>query len=331
VQVLLRAKLSMCHGKDRSREMCPPLKRLIVTGGAGFLGGHLVRALLRKGATVTVLDKVQRPRTLPISPRLVYRRMDIARINTLASESLPSTGIVHLAAKTSVQESVRHPSSTVRSNIATTCSALEFARRMDSERFLFASTAAVYGDLVTRCREVDAPSPNSPYAVSKLASEHYCKVYTKLYGIPTVILRYFNIYGPGQSAAYAGVITRFVREALRRSPPVIFGDGRQTRDFVFINDVVNATISSLDKSLPRATTINIATGRATSIKSLAKMILDILKLPNLHPIHTSPKVGDVRHSRADISLARKMLNFRPRYDLNSGLRATIDWFRAKEM
>jgi UDP-glucose 4-epimerase len=256
--------------------------------------------------------------------------MDVARINALASESLPNTRIVHFAAKTSVQESVRHPLSTVRSNIATTCAALEFARRIDSERFLFASTAAVYGDLVTSSREDDAPSPNSPYAVSKLASEHYCKVYTKLYGIPTVILRYFNIYGPGQSAAYAGVITRFVREALRQSPPVIFGDGRQTRDFVFINDVVNATISSLDKSLPRATTINVATGRATSIASLAKMILDTLQLHDLHPIHTSPRAGDVRHSRANISLARKMLNFHPKYDLNNGLRATINWFRTKE-
>jgi UDP-glucose 4-epimerase len=306
------------------------LKPLIVTGGAGFLGGHLVRALLRTGATVTVLDKAQRPRTLPVSRRLVYRRMDVARINALAPESLPNTRIVHLAAKTSVQESVRHPSSTVRSNIGTTCAALEFARRMDSERFLFASTAAVYPDLVRSCRENDTPNPSSPYAVSKLASEHYCKVYTKLYGIPTVILRYFNIYGPEQSAAYAGVITRFVREALRQSPPVIFGDGRQTRDFVFINDVVDATISSLDKSLHGAATINIATGKATSITSLAKMILDILQLPKLRPIYASARAGDVRHSRADISLAHKMLNFRPRYELNNGLRATIDWLRAKE-
>jgi UDP-glucose 4-epimerase len=201
---------------------------------------------------------------------------------------------------------------------------------MDGERFLFASTAAVYGDLVRSCREDDTPSPSSPYAVSKLASEYYCKVYTKLYGIPTVILRYFNIYGPGQSAAYAGVITRFVRDALRQSPPVIFGDGGQTRDFVFVNDVVNATLSSLDKSLPGAITINVATGRATSITSLAKMILDILQLQYLHPTHTSPRAGDVRHSRADVSLARKMLSFRPKYDLNDGLRATINWFRANE-
>lgn len=256
--------------------------------------------------------------------------MDATKISALASESLSHTRIVHLAAKTSVQESVRHPSSTVRSNIATTCAALEFARKMDSERFLFASTAAVYGDIVGSCREDDTPSPSSPYAVSKLASEHYCKVYTKLYGIPTVILRYFNIYGPGQSAAYAGVITRFVREALRQSPPAIFGDGRQTRDFVFINDVIEATLSSLDKSLPGSVTINVATGGSTSITSLAKMILDILQLQDLQPIHTSPREGDVRHSRADISLARKMLNFRPRYDLNKGLRATIDWLRTKE-
>ena len=146
--------------------------------------------------------------------------------------------------------------------------------------------------------------PGSPYAVSKLASEHYCKVYSKLYEIPIVILRYFNINGPGQSAAYAGVITRFVRETLGQRPPVIFGDSKQTRDFVFINDVVEATILALDKSLPRVATINVTTGRSISITSLARMILCSLKLNNLRPIHSTTRAGDVGRSKADTSLAQ---------------------------
>jgi len=300
---------------------------LIVTGGAGFIGGHLVPAVLRSRSQLLVIDRVARPASFRVNRRLSYRRINVRNINDVFSESLRKGAIVHLAAETSVENSVRHPLSTVKSNIEVTCTTLELARRIDCERFVFASTAAVYGDRRGRCRETDSLAPTSPYAVSKLASEYYCRVYSQLYGIPTVILRYFNVYGPGQTSEYAGVITRFARRVLKERPPVIFGNGSQTRDFVFVDDVVKATLTSLQKPLPGGTIMNIGTGRPIRIVSLAEKILGILNLRHLRPVFVSPRKGDVKHSEADISLARAKINFRPSHSLDSGLRATIEWLR----
>jgi len=300
---------------------------VIVTGGAGFIGKHLVHSLLDNRQKVVIVDRVATPKTLGSSHGLVGRKMDVASISSLNVSGLREAKIVHLAADVSVVKSVRDPISTVRSNIGVTCEMLEFARKIDSERLVFSSTAAVYGDKRGRCRETDPPSPASPYAVSKLACEHYCKLYSSLYGVQTVILRYFNVYGPGQSTNYAGVITRFVTRALNEEPPVIFGDGNQTRDFIFVSDVVRATMAALEKPIPGGTIINIGTGRPTSVRSLADRILRILKLEHLHPVHTFASRGDVRHSRADTSIARAKLGFRSARGLDDGLLKTIDWLR----
>jgi len=301
-------------------------KAALVTGGGGFIGKHLVRELLHKGFEVEALDRVSRPRDFPSSSRLVYHRADLNSVNSRWRVK-PGTRIVHLAANTSVLESVQRPLLTVRANIEATCRMLDLARRIDSERFLFASTAAIYGDNRSSCRETDTPAPASPYASSKLASEYYCKVYASLYGISTVVLRYFNVYGPGQSDRYAGVITRFVKEALRGKPLVIFGDGSQTRDFVFVDDVIGATIASLTRRVPDGTIMNIGTGRATSIMSLARQVLQLFDLRNLRPVHAPPRVGEVKHSQASISAARAKIRFRPRYRLTEGLPPTINWLR----
>ncbi len=285
-----------------------------------------MRELLRKGFEVEALDRVPRPKDLPRSSRLAYYRADLN--NTRSPwRSKSGTRIVHLAANTSVQESVQRPLLTIRANIEATCRMLDLARKIDSERFLFASTAAIYGDRRSSCRESDAPSPASPYASSKLASEYYCKVYASLYGIPTVVLRYFNVYGPGQSNRYAGVITSFVNEALHRKPPIVFGDGAQTRDFVFVDDVARATIASLTQPVPGGTILNIGTGRATTIISLARQVLRLFDLRNLRPIHAPPRVGEVRHSKANISAARMKISFHPQYRLAEGLPPTIEWLR----
>jgi UDP-glucose 4-epimerase len=301
-------------------------RSVLVTGGGGFIGKHLVSELLRKGFEVKALDKIPRPKILPNSRRLEYYQGDVNSTRSWL-RSKPGTRIVHLAANTSVQESIRRPLLTVRANIEATCRMLDFARKIDSERFLFASTAAIYGDKRSRCRETDTPAPASPYASSKLASEYYCRVYASLYGIPTVILRYFNVYGPGQSDRYAGVITSFVREALHGKPPVIFGDGRQTRDFVFIEDVIRATFASLTQPVPGGTILNIGTGRAISIISLARRVLQIFDLNSLRPIRAPSRVGEVRHSQANISAARMKIHFRPRYGLAEGLPPTIEWLK----
>jgi UDP-glucose 4-epimerase len=299
---------------------------VLVTGAGGFIGKHLAPELLRKGFEVVAIDRIPRPKVLPISSKLAYYRADVNSTNSWWQVK-PGTRIVHLAANTSVQESVQRPVLTVRANIEATCRMLDLARKIDSELFVFASTAAIYGDRRSSCRETDTPAPASPYASSKLASEYYCKVYAGLYGIPTLVLRFFNVYGPGQSNRYAGVITRFVREALHGRPPAIFGDGRQTRDFVFVDDVIRATITSLTQSVPGGTILNIGTGRATSIMSLAHRVLQLFDLENLRPIHAPPQVGEIRHSQANISAARKMIRFRPRYGLAQGLPLTIEWLK----
>jgi UDP-glucose 4-epimerase len=301
-------------------------KSALVTGGGGFIGKHLVRELLHKGFEVEALDRAPRPTDFPSSSRLVYHRADLNTTNS-RWRGKPGTRIVHLAANTSVQKSVQRPLLTVRANIEATCRMLDLARKIDSERFIFASTAAIYGDNRSSCRETDTPAPASPYASSKLASEYYCKVYASLYGISTVILRYFNVYGPGQSNRYAGVITRFVKQAVREKPPIIFGNGSQTRDFVFVDDVIRATVASLTQRVPGGTIMNIGTGSATSIMSLARQVLQLFDLRNLRPINAPPRVGEVKHSQANISTARAKIRFRPRYRLAEGLPPTIEWLR----
>ncbi len=299
---------------------------VIVTGGGGFIGKHLIRKLLDRRFEVKSIDRVPRPRELPRASGLRYYRSDLRNI-AVHFKSSPGTGLIHLAANTSVQNSIQRPLLTLRANVEATCRMLDYARKIDSKRFVFASTAAIYGDKKTSCREEDTPSPLSPYAASKLAAEHYCKVYSSLYRIPTVVLRYFNVYGTGQSSRYAGVITRFVKEAIHGKPPVIFGDGRQTRDFVFIDDVTEATIAALTHNLPGMTTLNIGSGTGTSIVALARTILQAVGMGHLKPIHDAARVGEVRHSRADISAARKMIQFRPHFGLTQGLRPTINWLR----
>ena len=305
------------------------MKSVVMTGGAGFIGKHLARRLLDSGCRLTIVDEAHRPKSLPTSPRLSYKRLDAYNINAIYSQAVRQSHIIHLAAEISVEKSVKDPMSTVKSNIGVTCAALEFARKIDCDRFVLASTAAVYGDQMDRCSELDLPAPLSPYAVSKLACEYYCKLYAKLYGIPTVILRFFNVYGPEQSGEYAGVITRFIERAMVRKPPVIFGDGRQTRDFVYIEDIVWATLTALRSSLAGGSVINIGTGKPVSIKSLADTVLKLFNLEHLRPIHKPPRTGDIRHSFADISTARRKLDYRSQYDLEKGLAATIDWFHGR--
>lgn len=306
------------------------MKPVLVTGGAGFIGKHLSRGLFESGYRLTLIDKVAKPKSLPRSPRVVYKKIDAYKIDRVYSTALRNSCIVHLAADVSVEKSVRDPVSTVRENIGVTCATLEFARRLDSDKFVLASTAAVYGDRSGRCKETDPPDPLSPYAVSKLASEYYCKLYSRLYGIPTVILRFFNVYGPEQSGEYAGVITRFVQRALQNEPPIIFGDGGQTRDFVYVDDIVSATLTAISKPLPSASIINVGTGKPVSITSLANTILKLFNLQYLRPVHRAPRPGDIRHSLANISTAREMLDFAPKYDLERCLGATIDWFRGRD-
>ena len=273
-----------------------------------------------------VIDKVARPKSVPATPRLAYKQLDAFDVDSIFSRTLLGSSIVHLAADVSVERSVKDPISTVRSNIGVTCAMLELARRVDSDRFVFTSTAGVYGDHFGARVETDSPSPASPYAVSKLASEYYCKLYSALYGIPTTILRLFNVYCPEQSGEYAGVITRFIERAMKGKSPVVFGDGLQTRDFVYVDDAIQSIKTALQRPLTGGTVLNIGTGKATAINALATLIGKFFDLQQ-RPVHRPPRKGDVRHSLANISKARNQLGFRPKYDLQSGLHQTLNWFR----
>jgi UDP-glucose 4-epimerase len=300
---------------------------ILITGGAGFIGKHLVSRCLEKYGAVTVVDKVLRPEEFSADGGILYRQADAYRVESLfPKRKQPGLKIVHLAAETSVRASVLRPLSSVRSNVGVTCALLEFARKIDSKSFLFASSAAIYGERETACSEDDAPDPRSPYAASKLAGEYYCRVYARTYGIPVSILRFFNVYGPGQSNRYSGVITAFLKEVSQGRPPTIYGDGKQTRDFVFVRDVVEAIVKSLNTRLPPGIVMNIGTGRATTINALALKVLQILRKESIRPVYFPAKAGEIKFSRADISLARRKIGLQPRHDIDKGLRLTYKWF-----
>jgi nucleoside-diphosphate-sugar epimerase len=302
---------------------------ILITGGAGFIGKHLVGSCLGRYDEVTIIDKVPMPQEFSAKIGLAYRQADAYRVESLLPRrKQPGLRIVHLAAETSVNRSLLRPLSSVRANVGVTCALLEFARRTDSENFIFASSAAVYGERKAACREADSPDPRSPYAASKLAGEYYCRVFAKTYGIPVSILRFFNVYGPGQSNHYSGVVTAFLKAVSQGRPPTIHGDGKQTRDFVFVKDIVEAILRSLDTRLPPGIIMNIGTGRAITVNTLALKVLRVLRKESIRPIHLPAKAGEVRFSRADISLARSKIRFQPRHDLDNGLRLTSKWLTA---
>ena len=305
--------------------------RILVTGGAGFIGGHLVERLITNGHHVTVFDNFSAGKRSNLanvlrSKSLVIARGDVRRIHRLLPKLERVDRVCHLAALTDVQASIRDPVLTSEVNLTGTLRVLEAARKLGAERVVFASSAAVYGSPSTFpvTEEVDA-APISPYGASKAASELYCRSFEENHGIETVSLRYFNVYGPRQaSSQYSGVISIFARRLLRRLPLRIFGDGSQSRDFVFVADAVEATIAALEKTL-RSRVFNIASGRETTILSLAEKMQEIVGVSSQLRFE-SPRKGDIKRSVADISRARSELNFFPRSSLHDGLTATIQWF-----
>jgi len=305
--------------------------RILVTGGAGFIGSHLVERLIANGHHVTVLDNFSTGKRNNLtnvlrSKSLVIARGDVRRIPRSLPKRRGVDRVCHLAAMTDVQASIRDPLLASDVNLTGTLRVLEAARNLGAERVIFASSAAVYGSpsMFPITEEVDV-SPISPYGASKAASELYCRSFEENHGIEAVSLRYFNVYGPRQvSSQYSGVISVFARRLLRRLPITIFGDGSQSRDFVFVTDVVDATIAAVEKPL-RSRVFNIASGRETTILNLAEKMQEIAGVSSQLRFE-SPRKGDIRRSVADISRARSELGFFPRSSLHDGLTATIQWF-----
>ncbi len=307
----------------------------LVTGGGGFIGSNIVRRLLSNGKNVRILDDFstgRRENLVGIEKDVDVIEGDVRDESTLKKSLKGVQYVLHLAAIPSVVRSVEDPLSTNSVNICGTLKLLIEARDAGVERVVFSSSSSVYGDTPTLPKQEDMnPSPRSPYALSKLAGESYCRMFRDLYGLKTFALRYFNVYGPRQNpkSQYAAVIPRFI-DALRNDrSPVIHGDGNQTRDFTFVEDVAAANLCCCTAPESSAgAAFNIGCGDRITINDLAARIASILG-KNIPAVHDAPQPGDVRDSQADISRAKALIGWAPRFDLDAGLRQTVTWFRQK--
>jgi len=296
----------------------------LVTGGAGFIGSHLTERLLADGHAVRILDNFStgKRENIPAAPGVEVIEGDVGDFETVRQAMQGVDYVFHEAAIASVPETVGNPLASERVNYRGTLNILETARHAGVKRVVFACSAAVYGDLPELPKREDMPlRPLSPYAVDKLASEHACQVYTHLYGLEAVALRYFNVFGPRQdpSSPYSGVISIFSDHLRQGKQPEIYGDGEQTRDFVFVADVVEANIRAASSPAAAGRAINIATGSTLSINDLLRTICRIQGQP-FEPGYRPGRQGDIRHSRADISLARELLEWEPAVEFETGLR-----------
>ena len=306
------------------------MKKVVVTGGSGFIGSNLAGELANR-EDVIIIDNLSTGRIENTQDLIDRDNVNLVKGSITDLKLLNKTFedvdcVFHQAAIPSVQRSVENPSATNEANIHGTLNVLNAARDHGVKKVIYASSSSVYGDTPELPKREDMkPNPLSPYAVSKLAGEYYCKVFSDIYGINTVCLRYFNVYGPNQDpkSEYAAVIPRFITRVLNNQPPVIFGDGEQTRDFTFVKDVVMANILAMEKGKG---VFNIAFGKRISINELANKITEIMN-SKIKPIYGNPRAGDIRDSLADISLATEHLGYDPEYNLERGLKETIKWFQ----
>ncbi|MFC2043978.1 SDR family oxidoreductase [Chloroflexota bacterium] len=301
--------------------------KVIVTGGAGFIGSNLAEELVKRGYGVTVIDDLSTGRMenlgqLLSKSNLEFVKGSITDLELLTKLFRNSYYVFHQAALASVPRSIDDPLNSHRVNLTGTLNVLLAARDNGVKGVIYASSSSVYGDTPTLPKSEDmTPRPCSPYAVTKLAAEHYCQVFSSTYGLVTTCLRYFNVYGAGQdpNSQYAAVVPRFIKDVSEGRPPIIFGDGEQTRDFTFIEDTVTANILAAEANVGGV--YNIGSGGRVTINDLANSITGIIG-NNLKPIHQEPRSGDIRHSLADISKA-KLFGYEPKYDLLQGIKATI--------
>jgi len=309
----------------------------VVTGGAGFIGSHLVERLLREHpeATVRVLDDFSTgsegnlPFAASAGRRLQVVRGDVRDLAAVERVSAGAAVVFHQAALRSVPRSVDDPLGTNERNVTGTLHVLEAARRQGVRRVVYASSSSVYGDRPELPkREDQTPAPISPYAVSKAAGEQYAQVWTRLYGVETVGLRYFNVFGPRQDPAseYAAVIPRFILWALRGEPLEVHGDGRQSRDFTYIDNVVDANLAAAVAPAASGEVFNVGCGDRVSLLEIIARLEALLGRP-LARRHTPGRAGDVPHTQADVEKARQLMDYTAQVDFDEGFRRTVDYFR----
>lgn len=302
-------------------------KRVVVTGGAGFIGSNLAEELATSN-NVIIIDDLSTGRKENTASLLNKDNVKFIQGSILDAKLLQKffrgiDFVFHLAALPSVPRSVQDPLTTNEVNITGTLNVLIAARDNKVKKVVYASSSSVYGDTPTLPKREDMlPNPQSPYALTKLVGEHYCRIFHQIYRLPTICLRYFNVYGPRQNpdSQYAAVIPRFIARVLRGNPPVIYGNGEQTRDFTYVKDVIQANMIAAQYD---ATGIfNIGRGEGNSINKLAETIINVME-KDLQPVYEPPLPGDIEHSLADISKAKKM-GYSPEFSLEIGLKETIE-------
>ena len=304
----------------------------LVTGGAGFIGSHIVEGLLGQGATVRVVDDLStgyEKNIAHVRSRIQFIQGDLAdpEVCRMAVEGVDY--VLHQAAIPSVPRSINDPDETNRSNVTATLNLATASSRAKIKRLVFASTCAIYGDVQTLpIAEGAQERPMSPYALSKLMGEQYLDMCRRTYGLEVVSLRYFNVFGPRQdpSSTYSGVISRFLSAVHSGTRPVVFGDGKQTRDFVYVENVVQANLLACHAENAPGQVINIGTGKATSLLDVLRTLSEITGA-RTDPAHQPPRAGDIRHSLAAIDRARSLLGYEIQVSFEEGLRRTLDWFR----
>lgn len=308
---------------------------ILVTGGAGFIGSHLVEELVKRGETTRVLDNLATGHLKnldAVKNKIEFIQGDIADENTTQNAARDVDIIFHQAALPSVPRSIKNPRASHDANLTGTLNVLIAARDHGVKRVVLASSSSVYGNSPQLPKvETFEPSPLSPYAVTKLACEYYARVFSNLYGLSTICLRYFNVFGPRQdpTSQYAGALAKFTQCALHHQPFPIYGDGEQSRDFTYVENVVNANLRAAYAEFDGGAVVNIAGGARTTLNQIVAL-LNELTHQNLPTQFAPSRAGDVLHSHADISRARELLGYAPTVDVREGLRRTVEYYEGLE-
>jgi nucleoside-diphosphate-sugar epimerase len=305
----------------------------LVTGGAGFIGSHIASGLIRAGARVRIIDDLStgyRENIAEIGGEVDFVEATLADESAMRRALEDVELVFHEAAIPSVPRSVENPRQTHIASVDSTFALLLAARDKRVKRVVYAASSSAYGDQPTLPKiETMLPDPLSPYAVAKLVGEYYCQVFTRVYGLETISLRYFNVFGPRQdpSSQYSGVISRFISALLSDQQPVIYGDGEQSRDFTYIDNVVVANLKAAETTKGIGQVINIANGEKVTLNELLDQLKQLTGRNNAQADYREARAGDVRHSLADTTRAREFLGFAPQVDLQTGLKLTMDWWK----